>query len=92
MALAKRCKRLGIPVPGRGYWARVDAGQTPYRPKFPKREPEWHDQSALTVSPSTGADKWKVSQDYTQQPKTDWYYGERSVFEVARFASEVEND
>jgi hypothetical protein len=52
VGLAKRCKRLGIPLPGRGYWARVDAGQTPYRPKLPKREEQWHDQSALTVGPS----------------------------------------
>src|ERR1700733_15099851 len=55
VALAKRCKRLGIPVPGRGYWARVDAGQTPHRPKLPKREAKWHDDSALTVAPSVGA-------------------------------------
>jgi hypothetical protein len=55
VALAKRCRRLGIPVPGRGYWARVDAGQTPYRPKLPKREAQWHDQSALTVAPSEDA-------------------------------------
>jgi hypothetical protein len=53
--LAKRCKRLGIPVPGRGYWARVDAGQAPYRPKLPKREEKWSDQSALTVAPAIGA-------------------------------------
>jgi hypothetical protein len=53
--LAKRCKRLGIPVPGRGYWARVDAGQAPYRPKLPKRGEKWSDQSALTVAPAIGA-------------------------------------
>src|SRR5882762_3034370 len=55
VGLAKRCKRLGIPVPGRGYWARVDAGQAPYRPKLPKREAQWHDDNALTVAPSIGA-------------------------------------
>jgi hypothetical protein len=55
VALAKRCKRLGIPVPGRGYWARVDAGQTPHRPKLPRREDQWGDQNALTVAPSVGA-------------------------------------
>jgi hypothetical protein len=49
VALAKRCRRLAIPVPGRGYWARIDAGQKPYRPKLPKREPHWGDQRALTV-------------------------------------------
>jgi hypothetical protein len=52
VALAKRCRRLGIPVPGRGYWARVDAGQQPYRPKLPKRETERSDYGALTVAPS----------------------------------------
>src|SRR5947207_1737367 len=52
VALAKRCRRLAIPVPGRGYWARVDAGQQPYRPQLPKREPQWLDDGALTVGPS----------------------------------------
>lgn len=52
VALAKRCRRLGIPVPGRGYWARIDAGQMPHRPTLPQREPEWFDQQALTVAPS----------------------------------------
>ena len=55
VALAKRCRRLRIPLPGRGYWARLVAGQTPYRPKLPKREPQWYDKSALTVAPSAGA-------------------------------------
>ncbi|MBX3201759.1 MAG: hypothetical protein KF894_26720, partial [Labilithrix sp.] len=31
VALAKMCRRLGVPVPGRGYWARVAAGQKPKR-------------------------------------------------------------
>jgi hypothetical protein len=56
VALAKRCKKLGIPVPGRGYWARLDAGQTPYRPKLPKRAPEWNDQNALTIAPTAEPD------------------------------------
>ena len=55
VALAKRCRRLGIPVPGRGYWARVDAGQQPYRSKLPKRETERSDHGALTVAPSADA-------------------------------------
>ena len=49
VALAKRCRWLAIPVPGRGYWARVDAGQQPYRPQLPKREHRRFDDSALTV-------------------------------------------
>jgi hypothetical protein len=54
VALAKRCRRLSVPVPGRGYWARLDAGQQPYRPQLPKRESQWLDDGALTVGPSRG--------------------------------------
>lgn len=56
VALAKRFKRLRIPVPGRGYWARVEAGQMPHRPKLPQREPEALDYSALTL-PDPAADE-----------------------------------
>lgn len=35
VALAKRCAAVGIPVPPRGYWARVQAGQTPRKPPLP---------------------------------------------------------
>ncbi len=55
VALAKRCRRLSIPVPGRGYWARLDAGQTPYRPKLPTRQPGSRDHTALTMGPSGDA-------------------------------------
>ena len=36
--LAKICTRMGIPVPGRGYWARVQSGQVPLRAKLPKNQ------------------------------------------------------
>jgi hypothetical protein len=52
VALGKRCRRLAVPVPGRGYWARVDAGQQPYRPKLPKRESQSFDDRALAVGSS----------------------------------------
>ncbi len=52
VALAKRCRGLGIPLPGRGYWARLDAGQNPYRPQLPTREAQRGDAGALTVAPS----------------------------------------
>jgi len=48
VALAKRCRKLGIPVPGRGYWSRVEAGQTPRQPRLRKREDHDSDYSALT--------------------------------------------
>ena len=35
VALAKRCRALKIPLPARGYWAKVAAGQKPRRPALP---------------------------------------------------------
>lgn len=43
VALAKTCRKLAIPLPGRGYWARLRAGQTMKRvplPKLPAGVPE----------------------------------------------------
>ena len=37
--LARICRSMGIPVPGRGYWARVRAGRTPKRRKLPAPKP-----------------------------------------------------
>src|SRR5690606_35616613 len=36
VALKKRCKNHGVPTPGVGYWARVNAGQKLKRPALPK--------------------------------------------------------
>jgi len=35
VGLAKICRRLNIPAPGRGYWAKKDAGKAPPRPPMP---------------------------------------------------------
>jgi hypothetical protein len=35
VALAKRCRAINIPLPPRGYWARIAAGQKPKRPALP---------------------------------------------------------
>jgi len=51
VALAKRCRRLGVPVPGRGYWARVAAGQEPHRPKLAERQDRVEDYRALGFPP-----------------------------------------
>lgn len=47
VAVAKRCREVQVPVPPRGYWAKVAAGQSPKKPALPKyRSP-----------PNTGAKK-----------------------------------
>ena len=35
VALAKRCKRVAVPLPPRGYWARIAAGQKIPKPPLP---------------------------------------------------------
>ena len=44
--LAKICTRMGIPVPGRGYWARVQSGRVPPKTRLPKIKA---DQQAIVV-------------------------------------------
>lgn len=36
VGLAKICRRLDVPLPGRGYWAKKDAGRAPARPALPE--------------------------------------------------------
>jgi len=79
VALAKRCRRLRIPIPGRGYLARVDAGQKPYRPKLSARDPQWHDQGALTVAPL--ASPSSVESPDSNQPDDVLWLSERIAFE-----------
>ena len=35
VALAKTCRKLPVPVPGRGYWAKLAVGKTDPRPALP---------------------------------------------------------
>ncbi len=51
VALKKHCKRLKIPTPYRGYWARLEAGQ---KPPITKLTP-------LTASGQTGVESYDPS-------------------------------
>ncbi len=35
VAIAKRCKKLNVPRPSRGYWAKIEAGHQPRKPPLP---------------------------------------------------------
>ena len=61
VGLAKVCRKLAIPLPGRGYWAKKDAGQAvekmplpsfkePYRLMMPKPKPEAPRIESFTTS------------------------------------------
>ena len=47
--LAKACRRLQIPVPPRGYLARVAAGQRVRRPKLPTLPPGQGEEVVIRV-------------------------------------------
>lgn len=40
VGLAKACRRLGVPRPPRGYWAKLEAGQKPRIPRLPPAKGE----------------------------------------------------
>jgi hypothetical protein len=56
VALAKRLRKLGVPVPGRGYWARVKAGQTPHRPTLSRRKDLESDYPVVSIPPPAQAE------------------------------------
>ena len=50
VALAKTCRRLGVPVPGRGYWAKLKAGKA----DRDRRCLSWHTASPNASSATAG--------------------------------------
>lgn len=52
IALAKTCRRLNVPLPPRGYWAKVKSGQPVTRPKLP--DPIPHKLSTASVDQNKG--------------------------------------
>jgi hypothetical protein len=50
-ALAKICRKLDVPVPPRGYWARHAAGTRTRRPPLPKLRPGEPDRHIIRRSP-----------------------------------------
>lgn len=50
VALAKTCKKLGVPRPPRGYWARKAAGQTVKAPPLPLKNARQRDGVYLSRS------------------------------------------
>jgi hypothetical protein len=54
--LSKACSRLKVPVPPRGYWARVSAGQRIHRPKLPILPPGQAEEIFICVPEPAGVD------------------------------------
>lgn len=54
VAVAKLCKRLQVPKPPRGYWARVETGQTPRRAPLRAFRQELEDRRKTLTRPKPG--------------------------------------
>jgi hypothetical protein len=55
VAVAKACRRAGIPVPGVGYWAKVQHGKKVGRESLSPRKPGSSDTVTITPLPSRSA-------------------------------------
>jgi hypothetical protein len=62
VALAKTCRRLGIPRPARGYWARVEAGEKIKREPLPAVKPGQNPQVTFYVAANvTRREEWAAN-------------------------------
>lgn len=53
VGLSKACRRIAIPVPERGYWARRQAGKQTQRRPLPPRGPGMPDSAGISASASS---------------------------------------
>lgn len=76
VALGKTCRKLNIPAPRRGYWARVAAGEKIKRPPLPKAtgQQAWHrverDPSATPIATNAIAPEVPVASTLEQAHAT----------------------
>jgi hypothetical protein len=52
VGLAKLCKRHSIPLPGLGYWTRVQFGKQPKRQPLPQLEKTARNQLEIVIQPT----------------------------------------
>ena len=68
VALAKACRKLAVPLPPRGYWARIRARRkAPPRPPLPPYESQVGSQTTRRVSVRSGAAARKVTDEKNGQ-------------------------
>ena len=63
VGLAKRCRLVDVPIPYRGYWARVTAGQSPPKIPLPKYRTKTPAPGVPTLSPVT----WQVPKEILRE-------------------------
>lgn len=76
VGFAKMCKRLGVPLPNRGFWARKQAGQSPRRPPLPKAKP--------------GQDQKVQLRRLNADAQIAWYEAKQKAAEAKKAIQEIE--
>lgn len=72
VALAKTCRRLGIPRPSLGYWAKREAGQTPPKTKLPPASSGQDRTMMFDVAANLNRRKeWATSQSHSEELAVD---------------------
>ena len=72
VALAKTCRDLAVPLPPRGYWARIRAGRKPPpRPPLPPYESSPGNQTTRRVSGRDGATVSRVTDEKDDHSPTN---------------------
>lgn len=71
VAISKRCARLQVPKPPRGYWARVRSGQTPRRPPLAAFKEEVDRKRREAVRAKSAGLLTKLQQQFYQAALSD---------------------
>ncbi|MGB7069070.1 MAG: hypothetical protein WBD22_06210 [Pyrinomonadaceae bacterium] len=67
VALAKKCKAVGLPRPGRGYWAKIEAGMKVRKPNLPKAPRGQVDRVWITTRPVAKMEVVKLDQQVLEE-------------------------
>jgi len=96
VAITKRCKKLNVPRPSRGYWAKIAAGKKPRKLPLPPTQDEVFlksaEQSVGTELPMSGVSESlhdlataliaKIKKAHVDSDKRASFYGDRTLPEV----------
>ena len=83
VVLAKTCRRMGVPVPGCGHWAKLKAGRAEARPPLPPPQPGQPEQARIHRVEKPEPPEWleeasqpvpiETSEPIVVNPALAWY-------------------
>lgn len=70
VGMAKMCRKMNIPLPPRGYWAKLQSGQKLKRPRLPPAEPGQDYQVTMAFNPDAETDQKREQERAVERSKT----------------------